>query len=97
MIVEPMPDVKGRPAGVQAWHRLMDEAFVRLWWSDEEAVTVEFDGAAAHQVRGRLLELVRAERRIRGALHWQVRCSGPRVRLQVSGPAAANTVAALMY
>jgi len=75
----------------------MDEAFVRLWWSDDEAVTVEFDGALAHQVRERLLELVRAERRVRGVLRWQVRCSGPRVRLQVRGPAAADTVAALMY
>lgn len=80
-----------------AWHRLMAEAFVRLWWSDGEAVTVEFTCTAGDQVPGRLLELVQAQRRRSRVLRWHVRRIGPKVRLRVTGPGAAAMVAALMY
>lgn len=93
MIDERTSGVKGA-AGIATWGRLLDDAFVRLWWTGADSVTVEFD--ADHQVRERLLDLLRARRRCDRALRWRVRRRGPHLRLRVDGPGAADTVTALI-
>jgi len=95
---EPITHVKGmHPVDVSAWHRLMDEAFVRLWWHDDDTVTIELDATAAADVRERLVELVSAQRRRGGSLRWRVRRRGSRLRLQVHGRGATDTIATLAY